>query len=159
MEVERFKHQQLAPTVGPSSRSSREFGGPSSAKSIYSTTRRSSNSQLAVATESISFWSTREKVPSSFYIQSSVRNQDSFFFPFRISSHQPPNCPCSGRSSHLAVVQAVSVWDSSPSQSRVAVFVFCAESFLHATAGGLQIFACCTLEDVRGCNYIGSRLH
>jgi hypothetical protein len=33
MEVESFKHRQLAPTVGPSSRSSGEFGGPSSAKS------------------------------------------------------------------------------------------------------------------------------
>jgi hypothetical protein len=28
MEVERFKHRQLAPTVGPSSRSSGEFEGP-----------------------------------------------------------------------------------------------------------------------------------
>jgi hypothetical protein len=36
MEVERFKHRQLAPTVGPSSRSSGEFEGPSSSISIYS---------------------------------------------------------------------------------------------------------------------------
>jgi hypothetical protein len=57
-------------------------------------------------------------------------------FPFRISSHQPPSCPCSGRPSHLAVVQVVSVWDSSLSQSRVVVSVFCVESSLHATAGG-----------------------
>jgi hypothetical protein len=28
MEVDRFKHRQLAPTVGPSSRSSGEFEGP-----------------------------------------------------------------------------------------------------------------------------------
>jgi hypothetical protein len=27
MEVDRFKHRQLAPTMGPSSRSSREFEG------------------------------------------------------------------------------------------------------------------------------------
>jgi hypothetical protein len=32
MEVERFKHRQLSPTVGPSSRSSGEFEGPSSTK-------------------------------------------------------------------------------------------------------------------------------
>jgi hypothetical protein len=36
MEVERFKHRQLAPTVGPSSRSSAEFEGLSSTRSIYS---------------------------------------------------------------------------------------------------------------------------
>jgi hypothetical protein len=36
MEVERFKHRQLAPTVGPSSRSSSEFEGLSSTRSIYS---------------------------------------------------------------------------------------------------------------------------
>jgi hypothetical protein len=36
MAVERFKHRQLAPTVGLSSRSSGEFEGPSSLISIYS---------------------------------------------------------------------------------------------------------------------------
>jgi hypothetical protein len=50
MEVERFKHRELAPTVGPSSRSSGKFEGPLSAKSIYSMTSKwsSSNSKQVV---------------------------------------------------------------------------------------------------------------
>jgi hypothetical protein len=35
MEVERFKHRQLAPTVGPSSRSSGEFEGPHQQVNCY----------------------------------------------------------------------------------------------------------------------------
>jgi hypothetical protein len=51
MEVERFKHRQLAPTVGPIVTIIGEFEGPLSAKSIYSMTSKwsSSNSkQVAV---------------------------------------------------------------------------------------------------------------
>jgi hypothetical protein len=44
MEVERFKHRQLTPTVGLSSRSSGEFKGPHEQKSIY---RDGCNEQLA----------------------------------------------------------------------------------------------------------------
>jgi hypothetical protein len=46
MEVNRFKHRQLAPTVGPSSRSSGEFEGPSS-KSIYEVTTLLSSFRLS----------------------------------------------------------------------------------------------------------------
>jgi hypothetical protein len=42
----RFKHRQLAPTVGPSSRSSGEFEGPSS-KSIYEVTTLLSSFRLS----------------------------------------------------------------------------------------------------------------
>jgi hypothetical protein len=39
MEVERFKHQQLAPTVGPIIMITGEFEGPQASSSIYSTSK------------------------------------------------------------------------------------------------------------------------
>jgi hypothetical protein len=59
-----LKHRQLARHVGVIITTER-IRRTSSAKSIYSATRRNSNSQLIAATESISFRSTRQKISSS----------------------------------------------------------------------------------------------